>query len=159
MYGKIFEKYNLDDAKLTIEELVQNIPTVSIHRSQILDGFKIARTKKAGHRNLIKYWRSFRFTHFLTISSSEQDKKIDGDRLPEEDWMRLLDWLDAQSYRQQSPKILELLEKFCESEFGLNIVPVRELGPLYYHFLKDWWNLDLRVRYSYQADVPIEVSF
>ena len=55
MYGKIFEKYNLDDAKLTIEELVQNIPTVSIHRSQILDGFKIARTKKAGHRNLIKY--------------------------------------------------------------------------------------------------------
>ena len=74
----------------------------------------------------------------LVFSSPEQDKKIDGDRLPEEDWMRLLDWLDAQCHRQQSTKILELLEKFGESEFGLNIVPVRELGPLYYHFLKDW---------------------
>ena len=46
VYSRIFEEYNIDDSLLKVEELVRDTPAILIQRSEIITGFKIARTLK-----------------------------------------------------------------------------------------------------------------
>ena len=87
----------------------------------------------------VEYFISDEMVLFLTpiLARTKRDRQPEGDSLPDEDMMRLLDWFDPHGPHQNSEKIIRVLE-IADKERNFNIIPVKELGPAFYYFLKAW---------------------
>ena len=72
-----------------------------------------------------------------------KDRRIKGDKLPEKDRKQISAWTRSQAFKHQSRRIIELLEKVENDPYELDIIPTKELGPLFYHVFQDRFNFSL----------------
>lgn len=72
-----------------------------------------------------------------------KDRRIKGDTLPEKDRKQISAWRRSQAFKNQSRRIIGLLEKIENDPYELDLIPIKELGPLFYHVLQDRLNFSL----------------
>ena len=141
VYSRIFEEYNIDDSLLKVEELVRDTPAILIQRSEIITGFKIAKTLKENVENFLKFEIQANFVDLFR--TFVKDRRIKGDKLPEKDRKQISAWIRSRAFKHQSRRIIGLLEKVENDPYELDIISIKELGPLFYHVFQDRFNFSL----------------